>query len=306
MPSALFTHQRYEFERQFRSQFGDGFQDWFAKVFRHLHPPGNVQSVRLTQGDGKLDVVVLGEQAIYQCYGPQTWPAAEAAAKIRRDFQGAREFLEGRMRKWVFVHNHPTGCLDKLGIKALNDLVTESRKHGDATEILAWGMEELWEVLEEGLPHSALQELFGAPNPVHVDFASLEGLLLTLERADYSNDATPVPSPAPDKLEFNALGPSYRLQIQQGRGGVGVMEGYLASRFASDPEFGERLAQRFRNRYDQIRRRSELSPDDIYEKLRLDAGWKASPDVKREMATRIVLAYFFDSCDIFENPLNKP
>jgi hypothetical protein len=55
-----------------------------------------------------------------------------------------------------------------------------------------------------------------------------------------------------------------------------------------------------------ISQRPELSPDDIYEKLRLDAGWKASPDVKREMATRIILAYFFDSCDIFKNPPTSP
>jgi hypothetical protein len=262
--------------------------------------------VRLTQGDGKLDVVVLSEQAVYQCYGPQTWPSSEAAAKIRRDFQGAREFLEGRLKKWVFVHNHPTGSLDKLGIKALNDVITECREQGDATKILAWGMEEVWEALESGLAHSVLQELFGLPSPVHVDFASLEGLLLTLERADYPDDAKPVSSPGRDKLEFNALGPSYRQQIQQGRSGAGVMEEYLASRFAFDPEFGERLAQRFRDRYKLICQRPELSADEIYERLRLDAGWKASPDVKREMATRIILAYFFDSCDIFKNPPGSP
>jgi hypothetical protein len=49
-----------------------------------------------------------------------------------------------------------------------------------------------------------------------------------------------------------------------------------------------------------------LSPDEVYENLRLDAGWKASPDIKREMATRIILAYFFDTCDIFENPPAEP
>lgn len=84
------------------------------------------------------------------------------------------------------------------------------------------------------------------------------------------------------------------------------MDNYLASRAGTDPEFAERLAQRFRDCYRSLRARAALSPDEIYENLRLDAGWKASPDIKREMATRIILAYFFDTCDIFDNPLDQP
>lgn len=306
MSFTLFTHQRHEFDRQFGSHFGDGFQDWFAALARHLHAPGDVQSVRLTQGDGKLDVVVLSEQTVYQCYGPQTFSPSEAAAKIRKDFNGARDFLNRRLKKWVFLHNHPTGSLDKLCIKALNDLVDECAERGEAIEILAWGREHLWEALETRVAHHVLKELFGSPDPVHVDFACLEELLLTLERADYPDDAELVSRPAEDKLEFNALGASYRQQIRQGRNGIRVMRDYLSSRAGSDPEFGERLAQRFRNRYDLLSQRQALSPDDIYENLRLDAGWKAFPDVKREMATRIILAYFFDTCDIFQNPPAEP
>lgn len=306
MTSSLFTHQRHEFERQFGSHFGDGFQDWFMKLASRLHTSGDVQSVRLTQGDGKLDVVVLNEQIIYQCYGPQSFKPSEAAGKIRLDFAGGHEFLEGRLKRWVFVHNHPTGSLDKLSLKALNDLVTETGQRGEAIEILAWGKEELWDALEVGVPYHGLQELFGSPDPVHIDFACLEELLLSLERSEYPDDVAPVSQPAENKLEFNDLGASYRQQISQGRTGLRIIDDYLASRAGTDPEFAERLAQRFRERYRILRARPALSPDDIYENLRLDAGWKASPDIKREMATRIILAYFFDTCDIFENPPAEP
>jgi hypothetical protein len=302
MPSSLFTHQRHEFERQFGSHFGDNFQNWFMKLARHIHSSGDVQTVRLTQGDGKLDVVVLNEQIVYQCYGPQTFKSSEATRKIGADFEGAHKFLDGRLGKWVFVHNHPTGSLDKNTLKALNNLITEIRKRGDAVEILAWGREELWDALEVGVPHHGLRELFGSPNPVHIDFACLEELLLSLERAEYPDDVAPVSQPAENKLEFNDLGASYRRQVRQGRTGLRIMDEYLASRVGTDPEFAERLAQRFRDRYRSLHSRSVLSPDEIYENLRLDAGWKASPDIKREMATRVILAYFFDTCDIFENP----
>lgn len=306
MTSSLFTHQRHEFERQFGSHFGDVFHDWFMKLARSLHASGNVQSVRLTQGDGKLDVVVLNEQIVYQCYGPQTFKPSDAAGKIRGDFEGAHGFLEGRIKKWVFIHNHPTGSLDKLSLRALNVLVAEIAQRGEGIEILAWGKEELWDALEVGVPHHGLRELFGSPNPVYVDFACLEQLLLSLERAEYPNDVTPVSQPAENKLEFNDLGASYRQQIHQGRTSLRIMDDYLASRAGTDPEFAERLAQRFRDRYRNLRARLALSTDEIYENLRLDAGWKASPDIKREMATRIILAYFFDTCDIFENPPAAP
>lgn len=301
MTSSLFTHQRHEFDRQFGNHFGDGFEDWFMTLARHLHASGNVQAVRLTQGDGKLDVVVLNEQTVYQCYGPQTFKSSEAAEKIRADFTGAHRFLEGRLKKWVFVHNHPTGSLDKLSIKVLMDLVAETGERGEAIEILAWGKEELWDELEAEASHG-LRELFGSPDPVYVEFACLEELLSSLERAEYPNDVAPVSQPAEHKLEFNDLGTSYRQQIRQGRTGLRTMDDYLASRAGTDPEFAERLAQRFRDRYSSLRARPALSPDEVYENLRLDAGWKASPDIKREMATRIILAYFFDTCDIFENP----
>ncbi len=302
MSSSLFTHQRYEFEKQFGSHFGDGFQDWFMNLARKLHGAGDVQSVRLTQGDGKLDVVVLNEQIVYQCYGPQRFKPSEAADKIHADFAGAHEHLDGRLKKWVFVHNHPTGSLEKTSLKALNDLITEVAQRGEDIQILAWGKEELWDALESSVSHYKLKELFGSPDPVHVDFACLEELLLSLERQEYPDDVLPVSHPAEDKLDYNKLGSSYRQQIRQGRTGLRMMDGYLASRAATNPEFAERLAQRFRKRYSSLSERSVLSPDEIYENMRLEAGWKAAPDVKREMATRIILAYFFDTCDIFDNP----
>jgi hypothetical protein len=306
MTSSLFTHQRHEFNNQFRSHFGDAFQEWCLNLLRHMYPSGDVHGVRLTQGDGKIDALILSEQTAFQCYGPQTFQPSKAAAKITGDFEGAHKFLEGRLQKWIFVHNHQTGSLDKECLKALNDLVSQCLGRNESIEILAWGIEELWAALEKNVSLRSLQELFGSPDPIHVTYACLESLLLTLERADYPEDAAAISQPAVNKLDFNALGPAYRREIREGRAGSGVMEEYLASRATSEPEFAERLAQRFRDRYKTLRDRPGLTSDDVYEGLRLDAGWKASPDAPREFATRVILAYFFDSCDIFENLPTEP
>lgn len=306
MTNTLFTHQRAEFNNQFRGHFGDAFQHWFEGIARRLHPNGEVQAIRLTQGDGKLDVVALNQQLVYQCYGPSNFKASAAKVKIAEDFWGAYKQLNGKLRKWVFVHNHPTGQIDKGCCAALIDIVAECRKRGDEVEVLAWGIEDVWEALEKGLSDASLRELFGSPDPVAINYACIEQLLHFLERAAYPEDVEAIPQPSVDKLKFNDLGPTYCMEIKQGRNGIRAMEGYLTARASSDPEFAERLAQRFRDRYLYWKRKGTHAPSEIYENLRMEAGWKASRDVAREMATRTILAYFFDTCDIFENRSKEP
>lgn len=299
MPQTLFTYQRSNYLTEFRTKFTNDFESWFATIAKALHPNGDVQSPRLTQGDGKLDVFVISEQLVYQCYAPTNFKTSDAAAKITRDFWGAHKFLDGKLKKWVFVHNHKTSQLDKTALKVLNDIRQTCKNEGINIEVLTWGSEELWDELQEKTPYAQLRELFGSPDPVNIDYATIEELLLCLDRAEYPVDATPVSQPSPQKLDFNKLSPTYRREIQEGRNGAGEVTNYFASRAAGRPEFEEQLAEHFRKRYGYLKDLKTLTPDEIYEKLRLDAGLKS--DAKREMAVRSILAFFFDSCDIFEN-----
>jgi hypothetical protein len=134
-PSSLFTFQKSGFNNQFRSHFGDGFQNWFSLLMQRLHRNGDVQSIRLTQGDGKLDVCVLSEQLVYQCYAPSEFRVSTAVAKIREDFWGAFNHLDGNLKKWIFVHNHPTGQLDKDCYKALSDTSAECSRIAGAVGV---------------------------------------------------------------------------------------------------------------------------------------------------------------------------
>lgn len=301
MSRTLFTYQRNNYLSQFRSKFTNEFEVWFADLAKMLHPAGDVQSSRITQGDGKIDVFVINQHLVYQCYAPSQFRTSEAAAKINRDFWGAVKFLNGNLKKWIFVHNHQTGQLDKLALKALNEVKRQCSDNGSSIEVLAWGCEELWDELKQRTPYAKLRDLFGSPDPVNIDFATIEELLLRLDRADYPIDTDPVSQPSPRKLDFNQLSKTYHREIQEGRNGCGEVKDYFSSRAASHPEFAEQMAEQFRQRYEYLKKHGTLTPDEIYEKLRLDAGIKSTPDAKREMAVRSILAFFFDSCDIFEN-----
>lgn len=253
MSQALFTYQRSNYLNEFRTKFTNDFESWFVTITEALHSTGDIQSPRLTQGDGKIDVFVLSQQLVYQCYAPANFKTSEAAAKITRDFWGAFEFLEGKLKTWIFVHNHPTSQLDKTALKALNDIKQKCSDDGYAVEVLAWGSEELWDELQQKTPYSKLRDLFGSPDPVNIDYATIEELLLRLERAEYEANADPVSQPSPRKLDFNNLGSAYQREIREGRNGVGEVKDYFASLAASRPEFEEQLAEHFRQRYNYLK-----------------------------------------------------
>jgi hypothetical protein len=296
---AIFTYQRHGYENQFSTKYDNEFENWFADLARKLHPGGDCQPVRLTQGDGKIDVYVINEQLVYQCYGPQLYSPSKAKKKITDDFMGAYCHLDGELSKWIFVHNHPTGCLDKDSVKAINKLKSELAADELEVEILVWGKEDLWRELYERLPYSLLRDMFGEPTPIELDYASLEHVLDHLERVDYEPNAEPLSQPALEKLNFNKLGPSYKMHIEMGYRGDKIVSDYFSN--SPDPELGERIAERFRQRYKRLKTVDRLSPDDISDRLQSDAGWKNAPDAKRQQATLSVLSYFFHQCDIFEN-----
>ncbi len=151
--------QRQEFERQFRGHFREEFQLWFARIARLLHRDGDLQTVRVTQGDGGLDCVAINRRRVYQCFAPariSETKDSETASKIRADFAAARQTLAGTLAEWVFVHNHPEG---RLGKDANAALVSLKAEHPEV-EILAWGLQDLWNALS-ALPEDALAQDFG-------------------------------------------------------------------------------------------------------------------------------------------------
>jgi hypothetical protein len=296
---ALFTYQRYGYENQFSNKFENEFEDWFGVLAKKLHCSGDCHSIRLTQGDGKIDVYVINEQLAYQCYAPQSYSPTKAAAKIRSDFWGAYEHLDGKLKSWVFVHNHCTGRLDKDSLKAINDVKSEIAERAIEITILVWGKEDIWIALLERLDFNQLRELFGESTPVELDYDNLEAVLISLEREDYQPSLDTLSQPAIDKLNFNELGPSCKKLIEMACGVDSVVGDYFAR--CPNPELGEQIAERLRKLYTRLKKVDQLTPDEIFNRLQLEVGWKAVPDAKRQLASMAVLSYFFHQCDVFEN-----
>ncbi len=297
-------HQHAEFERQFRANYRDDFQAWFAELLKLLHPGGDLQRVRVTQGDGGLDCVSLNRQRVYQCFAPprtaEEMRDGETASKIREDFANARQTLGDTMREWVFVHNHPQSLLGHLSNAALMEIKAQ---HPSLT-VLAWGIAELWTELSS-LPKLTLAQAFGGAdaNQFEILAVGLDDLQQVVSRLEALQSPLRLKSPEmPDarKLEFNSLTGNVQASLMMGRMVESKVE-HLFSRNPTDVERGERIAEGFRQHYGMLRDKG-TEPNRIFDLLLEYTGWAAVGTARGNTAVLGVLSYFFHRCDIFENP----
>jgi hypothetical protein len=105
----------------------------------------------------------------------------------------------------------------------------------------------------------------------------------------------PVP---PDKLDFNKLPGHWRALIANGWQNTHLVSGYLERHH--DPLIGERIAQVLRVRYQYLKAQNLLPGAIMTELYELIAG-VGSVTPQRQVAAQALLAFFFESCDIFED-----
>ncbi|MBB4189777.1 hypothetical protein GGE07_006475 [Sinorhizobium terangae] len=285
-----------KFRLAFHTQKGTAFQDWFVRLAGHAFG-ADFEEVRPygPYGDLKCDGRRISSGSVFQCYAPEAMKEADLIAKIDEDFHGARAHWGGNMQEWVFVHNDGRG----LPPNAVQHLDTVRKAHSPL-QISTWSEPELL-ALAMGLDLSSLQALFGfAASIAIVDrlvLSDLMPIIDALQRQD-SPANPPLTPPSPEKLEKNALSEESGLFLRIGRRKSNLVDTFF--RKSPRPDLGERIAEAFRTRYAELKA-LDLPADTIFKHLQDYAGFNGEP--KRQGAALAVLAYFFDSCDIFEDPV---
>jgi hypothetical protein len=297
-----FTRAYYEleFKCSFLSKGDDEFQDFFCEIMEKRYP-GDFIRVRPwgNVGDRKNDGYLKSKRILFQVYAPNEMKATKAIAKIQEDFNGALPYWEEYFDTWVFVHNSRRGLGPDV-TKTLLDIDADNAQ----IQVTHWGYEELRQEVF-GLSEENLASLLGhAParqNMLQLGYDSLQIVLSTIARKPPLpvQDIRPVP---PDKLSANALSPHAETLLS-----AGMTRADLVGRFFDDwhdPTFGNEIAEAFRQEYKRLRDQS-LLPDEIFQQLWIFAGGeqKGAPD--HETAVIAVLAYLFEKCDIFEEPLPR-
>ncbi len=295
------SHDWYKtkFENEYLKLKRIEFQSRFADIME-IAFPGDFQRIRHSQGDRGCDGYRISDKTVFQVYAPRQIRPGELNEKISADFSTAlREFGEN-MKKWVFVHNDPDGLTPETAVDALGGL---SSDHPEI-DIQTYAFNEIWQIIENLKPARITELLGTAPTFESVRTLRMESIIPVLrfvENREIPADV-PVDPPDPEKLEFNNFGPELRNMLQSGRRKEKLVQDYIDT--VRDPEYGEGIAVAFRRKYESLKTTC-LKADEIFDELRKFVGGDHFHDSSMQSAVLAVLSYFFERCDIFENPETK-
>jgi hypothetical protein len=293
---------RIALELKLRKSSGDAFQDFFSTVMAKAH---GSDFVRLRAfgalGDKGCDGYLQSLGHVYQCYGALNGDSGKVAyliGKMADDFAKALAGVPAIMKEWRMVHN----LVDGLPIEAvlkLKELETANVGHGFGF-IGMEGFEERIFALELSKIEDLLGVVATSQDAQNMQAAELRDLVANVaEAADEAPfDVTTIRPVPPDKLDFNKLPNHWRSLIANGWQNAHLVEQYLAHHH--DPLTGERIAQALRVRY-QYLKAQELSPSAIMVSLYELVTGIGSVTPARQVAAQALLAFLFESCDIFED-----
>lgn len=294
------AYYELRFENAFLRAKGDMFQELFEKLmglaykadFMACRPWGN-------RGDRKNDGFLKSERRLFQVYAPNEMAESKAIAKIQEDFEGAKVYWGEHFDKWVFAHNAVDGLPPHV-LKVLLDF--EAQNPGITLE--PWGIEE-FRMIFRCLTLEDVQSWFGFEAPTAETKAKLgfKDVQVVLESIA---DTTTAPGKSlkdvpRGKIEANALSDSIATLLKEGMSKAPLVEEFFSK--WHDITFGERIAKEFRAKYESLR--GGLTPNQIFNELQAWAGGEKRGAPEHELAVLTILAYYFERCDIFEEPLDK-
>ena len=285
---------------------GQAFEDLFTRImslaipgFKPVKPHGNI-------GDRKNDGYVEATQTYYQVFAPEELKKshAEATSKLKRDFSGLIRHWPS-VREFYFVLNDKYRGVYPDAAQDINSL--KERFGLEKAEVML--AKDLEEITFTKLADDALFELVNfPPDPAsipHLNFGVLSEVvshIMSMPSLPPVHEELVVPD-WDAKVAFNGLGESAIRLLNAAALKVGYLEEYLKNQsdFAS-----HELRDRMTSLYEQARCEetalNESADDVFFRMLELGAPRKKAP---YQDAFLVVLAKYFEACDVFESPENE-
>jgi hypothetical protein len=283
------------FENMFLKSKGAEFQNFFSRImetrypsdFTPIRPWGNL-------GDRKNDGYLTSQKAVHQVYAPNEMTLSKAKKKIDSDLKGALAYWNGKMKKWVFVHNSYEGV--SADIKSY---LEEKKQECPFIEIEIMGRSELRNIVFTMDEQDIASILGPAPTEKAMRSIQLEDLKIVIlsigaESPILDED---IKSPPTDKIVYNKLSEEVKTLIIAGMRKSPLVETFFTK--WHDRTLADKITHSFKNRYSELKH-VNLPPDDIYMQLIEFAGGSDMKSPTHLSAVLAIVSHFFEQCDIFE------
>ena len=281
-----------------RNNTGNEFQSFFERLMHLAYKRGDFMACSPwgRDGDRKNDGFLESERRLFQVYAPNEIKVSKTLDKLKEDFEGAKLYWREHFDCWTFVHNGK----NRLPPRVL-EFILDLRKENPEITIEVWGLEDL-QVVFRRLSLDDLVSWFGpAPTEeakINLGFEDIQVVLESLADKESSHNI-PIKDVPPRKIEANALPESVRVLIKSGLSKAPLISDFFDQ--WHDETLGDRLAAAFREKYRDLCDESTL-PNLIFSELQKWVGGDRIDTPQRQMAVLTVLAYYFERCDIFEEP----
>lgn len=281
---------------------GVAFQSFFAEVMEVVYGSDYVKIKPYgSLGDKGCDGYLQSTGSVFACYGAQNGAAGTVAAllsKMNDDFDSAKLKLSKIMKCWCMTHNIveglPTDALELMQTFKDANTGLEFEFHGQPRFV------ELFSQMTD-----VKRESFLGATARNKDFIALQmddvralvsGIMASIDGSVALS--TPIEPVSPKKLDHNKIPQTWASVIASGRMNSGFIDQYFDAH--PDPMCGEQVAQKFRNKYQELKLQ-KLEPGAIMLELYVFIAGPDNLDVTMQVAAHSLLAYLFESCDIFEN-----
>ncbi len=294
---------------------GDAYQSLFEQVMGYTHndfvpirPYGN-------QGDRKNDGYCRSSGVFYQVYAPDQPVASrtvsQAAVKAHEDFVGMMEHWSSltEVNEYQFVFNDEfTGCPAPVELK----LLSITKDYGvPAYAFLAKHLEDLAMNLCDDQLMDVIQGQIPELNILDsVDFTVLGEVILHILDLNVPEtyESTLVAPDFESKIEFNGLSRHIATLLTYGSYQSEAVNDYLSKNSSyAKQQMRDQLASLYMESISKLAGAS--SDDDFADLVFLDMLKSVMPVVSQgpkarlvKEASIVVLAFYFEACDIFEEP----
>ncbi|WP_419837866.1 ABC-three component system protein [Candidatus Poriferisodalis sp.] len=289
---------RQKFELKFVRQRGSAFESFIQQLFE-LAFPGDYTQVAPAGalGDRKCDGLLPSQDRLFQIYAPARFDKRDAMRKLTGDFDGAVSHWGNRFSTWTLVHNVRDGLPTYVHDFLHDRTQSELSKH----MCEEWGFSKLVSLTMD-LSDDDLTHLLGPPlkleDFLEVEVKDIVPLLREVESVDLS-DVREIQPVAENKLERNGLSIALQDGIRYAMRRTDQVQRYFDSQKAR-PTYRDNLALQFTSKYRRLVEEGYES-DAIIDSF---VAWilPSTYQTTLHAAAMVVIAFFFEQCDIFENP----
>ncbi|WP_163322361.1 ABC-three component system protein [Draconibacterium mangrovi] len=294
----LFKNKVYESDKQ-------SYEDFFIRVMQNYNANFEPVKPQGKYGDRKNDGFDKTKGVYYQVYAPEDLPSKEGDAikKLIADFDGLQKYWSKRgfsIKEFYYVvndkykGNYPTLIADVYNISQRNNITAELFRNKNLEELFL------------GMDDQKIIDIIGfLPDTMDIqepDYSIMTEVIKYTLQSEVNDSCEKIPDDPnfDNKINFNSLSKSVSEYLNAGRRQAYVISEYfsLQSNFVKD-DLRKSFSSIYQKGISEIPE-SETKNDELFFYIRNQASPRNNVAVHN--AVYILMAYYFEYCDIFETP----